>query len=86
MLTRCGEKQENLFQPYDYYTVTASGNPVKTDVDEERDSYFSENHCIVSEKDILTQKYTGNTFATEMIFVVFKALIADWKEKFTPPE
>ena len=41
---------------------------------------------MISEKDILTQKYTGNTFATEMIFVVFKALIADWKEKFTPPE
>ena len=41
---------------------------------------------MISEKDILTQKYSGNTFATELIFVVFKALIADWKDKFTPPE
>lgn len=41
---------------------------------------------MISDKDDLLKKYTGNTFATELIFVVFKALIADWKEKFTPPE
>ncbi len=41
---------------------------------------------MISDKDDLLKKYTGNTFATELIFVAFKALIADWKEKFTPPE
>ncbi len=41
---------------------------------------------MISDKDDLLKKYTGNTFAKELIFVVFKALIADWKEKFTPPE
>ena len=41
---------------------------------------------MITEKDVLIRKYTGNTFATEMIFVVFKSLIESWKEKYVPPE
>lgn len=41
---------------------------------------------MISEKDVLLRKYSKNTFATEMIFVVFKSLIESWKEKYAPPE
>lgn len=41
---------------------------------------------MITEKDVFIKKYAGNTFATEMIFVVFKSLIESWKEKYAPPE
>lgn len=43
-------------------------------------------NSMISGKDELCQKYSGNPFATEMIFVVFKSLIESWKEEYTPPE
>lgn len=43
-------------------------------------------NSMISEKDNLLKKYSGNSFAIEMIFVVFKSLITSWKEKFEPPE
>ena len=41
---------------------------------------------MISEKDDLLKKYSGNSFATEMMFVVFKSLVSSWKEKYAPPE
>ena len=41
---------------------------------------------MISEKDELIKKYQGNSFATEMIFVVFKSLIKSWKRKFATQE
>ena len=41
---------------------------------------------MISEKDDLLKKYSGNSCAAEMIFVVFKSLVSSWKEKYAPPE
>ena len=41
---------------------------------------------MISEKDDLLKKHSGNSFATEMIFVVFKSLVSSWKEKYALPE
>lgn len=41
---------------------------------------------MISEKDDLLKKYSANSFATEMMFVVFKSLVSSWKEKYAPPE
>ena len=41
---------------------------------------------MISEKDDLLKKYSGNSFATEMMFAVFKSLVSSWKEKYALPE
>ena len=41
---------------------------------------------MISERDDLLKKYSGNSFATEMMFAVFKSLVLSWKEKYAPPE
>ena len=41
---------------------------------------------MISDKEKLIEKYSGNTFAAEMIFVVFKSLIESWKEKYAQQE
>lgn len=42
--------------------------------------------AMILERDELFKKYSGNSFATEMIFVVFKSLITSWRQKFAIQE
>lgn len=39
---------------------------------------------MIADKDILLKKYVGNSFAREMIFVVFKSLVVSWQARFVP--
>lgn len=41
---------------------------------------------MIAEKDEFLKKYSENPFAKEMIFIVFKSLLASWKEQFAPEQ
>lgn len=41
---------------------------------------------MIAEKDEFLKKYSGNLFAKEMIFIVFKSLLASWREQFAPEQ